>query len=290
MASMAEGATIQDWLRQHQSMARIELEVTLCHVLECSRAHLLCNPEQVLSTKQLDQLHCWTHRLQNDVPLAYLCGEQEFWGLTLRVDERVLVPRPDTETLVEQALKCVELCRSSADPAQNFKVLDLGTGSGAIALALARELPNAEVHASDISSSSLEVARANGDVLGLSVNFHHSDWFGEINDRFDLIASNPPYIAPGDPHLLALTAEPELALVAADSGLAALRAISESAAKYLNTGGWLLLEHGFDQGDAVRNLLQTNGFSSIASTKDLGGNERVTCGQKSPEAAEAAHE
>ena len=294
MAKAAQADTLGDWLGSHPTLNRFDLEIALCQVLDCSRAFLLSHPERQLTANELEQLHRWSHQLYNHVPLAYLCGEQEFWGLALKVDERVLVPRPDTETLVEQALVRLEQMAPQASLARlasrrALSVLDLGTGSGAIALAIASERPDADVHACDLSPDSLAVAEANSRKLKLAVTFHHSDWFNNIQQRYDLIVANPPYIDPLDPHLATLGAEPRMALVSRDRGLWDLGHIAAQGESYLHPGGYLLLEHGFDQGPAVRDLLVNNGFEGVSSCRDLGGNERVTWGQKK-DRAESNHE
>jgi release factor glutamine methyltransferase len=290
MADPSQDATIASWVRQHGTLARFDLEIALCHILDCSRAHLLTHPDRALNQPELAQLERWSDQLYKHVPIAYLCGNQEFWGLSLTVDHRVLVPRPDTETLVEQTLACMAQQDPSPSTGTALRLLDLGTGSGAIALALASERPDADVHACDCSLDSLAVARENSRSLRLPVTLHHSDWFDNISQRYDLIVSNPPYIAPSDPHLDLLGAEPAHALVADDNGLADLRTICEQAGRFLQTNGWLLLEHGFDQAEAVRSLLSNNGFIDVQSRRDLGGNERVTWGQKPSDQALSAHE
>jgi release factor glutamine methyltransferase len=290
MVDHSLNATVASWLRHHGALARFDLELALCHILDCSRAYVLTHPDRALTRPELDQLEHWSEQLYKHVPVAYLCGNQEFWGLSLTVDHRVLVPRPDTETLVEQALACVDQRDRSPATGAALTLLDLGTGSGAIALALASERPEAEVHACDRSLDSLAVARENSRSLKLPVTFHHSDWFENISQRYDLIVSNPPYIAPADPHLSLLGAEPAHALVANDNGLADLRTICEGAGAFLQSHGWLLLEHGYNQAAAVRSLLSDNGFIDVQSRRDLGGNERVTWGQKPWDQALSAHE
>ena len=290
MVDHSFNATVASWLRHHGTLARFDLELALCHILDCSRAYVLTHPDRGLTRPELDQLEHWSEQLYKHVPVAYLCGNQEFWGLSLTVDHRVLVPRPDTETLVEQALACMNQRDPSPATGAALTLLDLGTGSGAIALALASERPEAEVHACDRSLDSLTVARENSRSLKLPVTFHHSDWFENISQRYDLIVSNPPYIAPTDPHLSLLGAEPAHALVANDNGLADLRTICDGADAFLQTNGWLLLEHGYDQAAAVRSLLSDNGFIDVQSRRDLGGNERVTWGQKPSDQALSAHE
>ena len=278
MADQQPPLTIASWLRQQGSLARLELEVALCHALDCSRAHLLSHPEQQLTCAELKQLSHWTHQLRNHVPLAYLTGEQEFWGLSLSIDARVLVPRPDTEILVECALECLPDAPASTQ-ARALQALDLGTGSGAIALAIAQERRDVDVHACDISAECLAVAEANSRALGLPISLLLSDWFERIDQRFHVIVANPPYIDSADPHLSQLQAEPRAALVAPNHGLADLQAIIERAPAHLHRDGWLLLEHGYDQGMATRELLTNRGFEQVGTRRDLGGNERVSWGQ-----------
>ena len=278
MAEQQPPLTIASWLRQQGSLARLELEVALCHALDCSRAHLLSHPEQQLTCAELKQLSHWTHQLRNHMPLAYLTGEQEFWGLSLSIDARVLVPRPDTEILVECALECLPDAPASTQ-ARALQALDLGTGSGAIALAIAQERRDVDIHACDISAECLAVAEANSRALGLPISLRLSDWFERIDQRFHVIVANPPYIDSADPHLSQLQAEPRAALVAPNHGLADLQAIIERAPAHLHRDGWLLLEHGYDQGMATRELLTNRGFEQVGTRRDLGGNERVSWGQ-----------
>ena len=278
MAEQQPPFTIASWLRQQGSLARLELEVALCHALDCSRAHLLSHPEQQLTCAELKQLSHWTHQLRNHTPLAYLTGEQEFWGLSLSIDARVLVPRPDTEILVECALECLPDAPASTQ-ARALQALDLGTGSGAIALAIAQERRDVDIHACDISAECLAVAEANSRALGLPISLRLSDWFERIDQRFHVIVANPPYIDSADPHLSQLQAEPRAALVAPNHGLADLQAIIERAPAHLHRDGWLLLEHGYDQGMATRELLTNRGFEQVGTRRDLGGNERVSWGQ-----------
>ena len=278
MAEQQPPFTIASWLRQQGSSARLELEVALCHALDCSRAHLLSHPEQQLTCAELKQLSHWTHQLRNHIPLAYLTGEQEFWGLSLSIDARVLVPRPDTEILVECALECLPDAPASTQ-ARALQALDLGTGSGAIALAIAQERCDVDIHACDISAECLAVAEVNSRALGLPISLRLSDWFERIDQRFHVIVANPPYIDSADPHLSQLQAEPRAALVAPNHGLADLQAIIERAPAHLHRDGWLLLEHGYDQGMATRELLTNRGFEQVGTRRDLGGNERVSWGQ-----------
>ncbi|MEO7885118.1 MAG: peptide chain release factor N(5)-glutamine methyltransferase, partial [Polaromonas sp.] len=211
-------------------------------------------------------------------PLAYIVGSKEFFGLTFRVDARVLVPRPDTETLVNWTL---ELLQAPGMPAQP-DILDLGTGSGAIALAIAHSLRETghqgHVTAVDVSADSLDVARSNATRLTLDVNFIESHWLEKVSGYFHVIASNPPYIASADPHLEALAHEPLGALASGPDGLDDIRQIARQAPGSLHPGGWLLLEHGYDQAEAVRKLLLREGFLQVQSRRDLAGIERCSGG------------
>lgn len=290
MADSSTGLTIGRWIAHHSSLARMDLEIALAHVLNCSRAFLLSHPEQEISDSNLQRLEDWASQLAKHVPTAYLCGTQEFWGLSLAVDSRVLVPRPDTETLVEQALICLASREAEPTHQPGLQILDLGTGSGAIALAIASERPDIQVHASDYSQDSLAVALGNSKALDLPIVFHHSNWFQNLNETYDVIAANPPYVDAKDPHMALLGAEPSHALIADNNGLADLDHISANAAAYLREQGWLLLEHGYDQGAAVRALMLDNGFIDVETRRDLGGNERVTWGQKAPVQANSFYE
>jgi release factor glutamine methyltransferase len=212
-------------------------------------------------------------RILQGEPLAYLLGAKEFFGLPLSVDDRVLVPRADTETLVQWALDLLP------EATAGQRVLDLGTGSGAIALSLARHRPQARVSAVDASVDALVVARTNATRLGLQVQFIQSSWLDAVREPFDLMVSNPPYIAQDDPHLAALAHEPRAALVAGADGLQDLRQIISQSPAHLTPGGWLLLEHGYNQADAVRALLVQQGFDQVQSRHDLAGIERCSGGQ-----------
>ncbi len=255
------------WARQ-QGMDRLETQTLLAHALGQTRTWLLTHDDTPLPEGCLALLQ---RRLDGE-PVAYLTGTQEFHGLSLRVTPDTLVPRPDTETLVDWALDLLP-------PGMSAQVLDLGTGSGAIALALAHRRPAAEVHAVDASAGALATAQANGARLGLSVSWHLGSWFAPLAGLdFDLIASNPPYIRDDDPHLPALRHEPRTALAAGPDGLADLRAIVGGAPAHLRRGGWLLLEHGWDQADAVAALLKAAGFQDLQHRCDLAGHRRCTGG------------
>jgi release factor glutamine methyltransferase len=251
---------------------RLDAQLLLLHALERGpgdRAWLLAHDTDALAPEQHGRFSALAARRAAGEPLAYLVGRREFYGLDLRVDARVLVPRPDTETLVDWAL---EVLQGKPSPA----VVDLGTGSGAIALALAKARPDARVEAVDASAPALEVARANAGALGLAVAFRQASWLDGASGLYDLIVSNPPYVAENDPHLAALGHEPAAALVAGPDGLDDIRAIVAQAPARLRPGGWLLLEHGWDQAAAVRELLRGAGFAMPQSRRDLAGIERCT--------------
>ena len=262
--------TSDQWIKLQGDLPRLDCELTLCHILEVNRASILARPERSLSANQLVEINRWADALRNDVPFAYLAGEQEFWGLNLAVSPHVLVPRPETELLVESALALLQ---------NGASLLDLGTGSGAIALAIASERDDAKVTATDISTDALLVAKQNAETLGIKVTFQESRWLESLTGRWQIIVSNPPYIDPADPHLENLHAEPQHALIADEKGFADLRQIITEAPNYLANGGWLLLEHGFDQAQQVRLLLEQSGFQAVTSHRDLANIERVSLGQ-----------
>ena len=253
---------------------RLDAQLLLGHVLGCSRSWLLAHDDAPLETAQADALQVACARRAAGEPLAYLVGAKEFHGLSLQVDARVLVPRPDTELLVDWAL---ELLAGELGAVAAPRVVDLGTGSGAIALAVKHRHPAAAVVATDVSTGALEVARANAARLGLELTWQTGSWWGAVDGaRFDLALSNPPYIAGADEHLAALRHEPTLALTPGGDGLGALRAIVRQAPEHLEAGGRLLLEHGFDQADTVQLLLREHGFVAIETRRDAGGQPRVT--------------
>ena len=268
-------------LRQLQTggLPRLEAQMLLLHALgqpPQARAWLLAHDDAALPADAATRLHALATRRLAGEPMAYLTGEKHFHGLRLQVDARVLDPRDDTETLVDWALALLP-----ADAPR--RVLDLGTGSGAIALAIAHARPQARVTAVDASADALAVARANAGRLGLAVTLHHGDWLAPVaGEAFDLIVSNPPYIAEGDAHLPALAHEPRSALVSGADGLDDLRRIVATAPAHLAPGGWLLLEHGWDQAAAVRALLTDAGFTQVQSRRDLAGIERCSGGCHCP--------
>ena len=261
---------------QAQGLDRLDAQLLLLHVLQQAphhRAWLLTHDTDLLNPAAQPQLDALVARRLQGEPLAYLTGHKEFYGLDLQVDARVLVPRPDTETLVDWALDVLQ-------PGQS--VLDLGTGSGAIALALKATQPSLQVSAMDYSHDALAVACANAERLQLAVAFQQGSWLDGVQGQFHAIVSNPPYIAAQDEHLDALTHEPLQALASGVDGLDDLRQIIQQAPAHLQPGGWLLLEHGYDQADAVRALLKAGGFGDVQSRQDLSGIERCSGGRLNP--------
>ncbi len=249
---------------------RLDAQLLVGHLLNRQRTWLLAHDDQALTEAQTTQLRQQLQQRAAGWPLAYLLGEREFCGLALQVTPDVLVPRPETELLVEWALE-----RLAAAPQDSL--VDLGTGSGAIALAVQHRRPATAVTASDASAAALRVAEANGRRHGLSVEWLHGDWWAPLHGRrYGLAVSNPPYVAGDDPHLAALTHEPRSALTPEGDGLAALRRIVEGAPEHLLPGAWLLLEHGHDQADAVRTLLAARGFARAQTRPDLAGLPRCT--------------
>ena len=253
-----------------------ESRALLARQLNVAREHLIAHPDQAVSASDAAAFKQLALRRCADEPLAYLLTEKEFYGRLFAVSPAVLIPRPETELLVDLALARLAACaRSGGRP----RVLDLGTGSGCVAISLAIENPRAEIIATDTSTAALALARANAARLGArNVEFAAGDWYAALpaDARFDLIVSNPPYVAEGDPHLPDLRFEPALALIAEAGGLAALRKIIEGAPSHLSPGGWLLLEHGGEQGAAVRALLEERRWISVQTHSDAAGLERVT--------------
>jgi release factor glutamine methyltransferase len=297
--------TVQEALlrAQKHGIAKVDARILLLHTLgkpTTDMAWLVSNDNNPVNAVQADAFGGLCARRRAGEPVAYIVGYKEFYGLRLNVDKRVLDPRDDTETLVDWALELLPPTAHfnpspiSAEPisacvganpvrADVATVLDLGTGSGAIALAIQSKRPKAQVHATDASADALVVARANAALHKLPVQFHQGSWLAAVQgQQFDLIVSNPPYIAAADPHLAALTHEPLQALASGADGLEDLRKIIAQAPKHLHAGGWLLLEHGYDQAATVRDLLEKQGFSSVESRKDLAGVERCSGGQWAP--------
>jgi release factor glutamine methyltransferase len=259
-----------------RELARAEAELLLSHVLGKGRAWLFAHGDAALDPEHGTRYAALIERRARGEPIAYLTGRREFWKLSLAVTPDVLIPRHETELLVEAALARIA-------PDAKARLVDLGTGSGALALALAHERPHCEVHGCDISAAALEVARINAQALGLErVRWHRGVWWAPLGGmRFALVVSNPPYLASADPHFAEgdLRFEPRDALAAGRDGLNAIRAILAGAPAHLDPGGWLLIEHGSEQGDAVRELFRAAGFGSIETLRDLEARQRVTLGR-----------
>lgn len=258
-------------------LARLDAQVLMARILGRDRAWLIAHGEHVLTPDQLTSFHEAVGRRAAGEPLAYLTGEREFRGLALQVDARVLVPRPETEGLVDWALERLGTIASGERPT----VVDLGTGSGAIALAIAGACPAADVVATDASPDALDVAAANALKLGRSLRLCRGSWWAAVDtaERFHVAVSNPPYVAADDAHLAALRHEPRMALTPGGDGLSALFEIIDRAGTHLHVGGWLLLEHGHDQGPSVRQRLSARGFIDVETRRDLAGLERCTGGR-----------
>ena len=270
-------STLESALGLDSGTARIEVQCLLQRVLNVERAYFFAHPERALSTAEETAYQALLQRRLNGEPIAYILGEREFFGLSLNVTPATLIPRPDTELLVELALERISRPKG--------RVLDMGTGSGAIALAIAHQRPGAEVWACDASTAALAVAQHNALRLGIAnVHFIESNWFSALGEqRFDLIVSNPPYIETGDQHLSQgdVRFEPLTALASGADGLDDIRRIVAQATAHLESQGWLLLEHGYNQATQVRELLQQSGFSSVFSARDLSGIERCSGGCRS---------
>ncbi len=258
--------------RVKRRVPRLDARLLMQHLLGITHAQFLADPDRRLSGEELEAFLSLILRRERGEPVAYLVGEKDFYSRSFRVTPDVLIPRPDTELIVTLALKRL---KTLAWP----RVLDLGTGSGAIAVTIACEHPEAAVLAVDVSSEALAVARGNADRLGGRVSFLQSDWFSALGDeQFDLVVANPPYVAARDPHLLqdGLPFEPDLALTDGGDGLSCIRRIVGDAPRHLLPGGWLLIEHGYDQAAAVRALLGDGPYAEIATWQDLSGVDRVS--------------
>jgi len=251
---------------------RLDARLLLQYATGCSHADLLARPEMPVIAPAYAQFAEWVARRAAGEPFAYLVGEAEFRGQVFQVSPAVLIPRPETEVLIDLAL--AKLAGLTAP-----RLVDLGTGSGIVAISLALECPAAQVAALDLSADALAVARNNAGRLGARVDFRQGDWFAPLaGECFDVIVSNPPYVADGDPHLAlnGLPFEPKMALTDGADGLACIRRIITDAPKHLKPGGWLLFEHGYDQGEASRNLLTAAGFKAASTFPDLAGIDRVS--------------
>ncbi len=262
--------------RELQSVSptpRLDAEVLVMHVCAFERSHLITHRHIAVTDDQRRQLDALMARRQRGEPIAYLTGTREFWSMELHVSPHTLIPRPETELLVEKALGRIP-------PEADWTIADLGTGCGAIALALAKERPRCRVIATDISPEALEVARLNANKFCLTnVEFREGDWLTALaGDRLDVIVSNPPYIRADDPHLAQgdVRFEPRQALIAGADGMDAIRHLARHAPQSLTPGGWILFEHGSDQADAVGGLLRQHGYRDIVCHRDLGGHDRIT--------------
>lgn len=272
-------ATVAECRQRHRELdspsAALDVDLLLCHVLQQPRYYLYAHDGERLTEEQQQQLDVLLARRQSGEPVAYLIGEAEFWSLKLAVSPATLIPRPDTELLVEWLLETL--------PAEAaLKVLDLGTGTGAIALALASERPAWQLTGVDSQRAAVELAASNAQRLALDVEFLHSDWFAAVSGRrFDVVVSNPPYIAEDDQHLTGpgVKYEPSSALVAGADGLDDIRRIVATAPAFMSPGGVLLLEHGYRQAEAVADILRGGGFVDVETRRDYGANPRATLGR-----------
>lgn len=266
--------SIADWLKAqtNSNLTRLEVELLLAHSLQVERSWLFAHDDEQLSKTQLQQLQKSIEKAQQGEPIAYLTGEKNFWTLKLKVNRHTLIPRPETELIIETAL-ALKI---------NFRnILDLGTGSGAIALSLATEFPQAKIIATDQSLSALKVAQQNAQNNQLNnVSFLRSNWFDKLRkQQFDLIVSNPPYIDPNDQHLSNLRYEPPTALIANNHGYADLATIINQAPNHLNQNGHLILEHGYNQAEKVKQMMHQH-FDSVHTQTDLSGQPRTTWGKR----------
>jgi len=260
----------------HDALAALEADLLLAHVLDVDRAWLFANRESEVSPEARNAFQELLRRRADGEPIAYLTGLREFWSMPLQVTPDVLIPRPETELLVEVVLEFIP-------PEAAWRVADLGTGSGAVALAIARERPLCEVHATEYSVAALEIAERNVQALAPGrVHLHQGSWLEPLDGRFQVLVSNPPYVADGDPHLNAgdCRFEPRAALTPGPDGMAAIRRIADDALTSLEPGGLLAFEHGYDQGSAARAVLRELGYEEIDTRRDLEGRERVTGGRK----------
>lgn len=269
-----DDVVIHDLVRDSR-LPRREAELLLCFVLGRGRAYLAAHRDQAIPRLDADRARQWFSRRRAGEPVAYITARREFYGIPLHVTADVLIPRPETERLVEVSLERIPSSASA-------RALDLGTGSGAIALALAHERAGLHITASDVSEAALAVARENARLQGAEIKFARSDWFADLQPgRFDLIASNPPYVKAGDEHLEIgdVRFEPRIALVGGVSGLDCIKSIAEQARVRLRPGGWLILEHGYDQRDSCVNLLRDLGYADTEDFDDIAGIPRVCAGR-----------
>jgi release factor glutamine methyltransferase len=265
-----------DALTSISDSALLDAEVLLCHVLQKERSYLRAWPDKLLEPEQQEQFWALTEKRRQGMPVAYLIGRREFWSRDFRVSPDVLIPRPDTELLVELGLNLIP-------PDAPFKLIDLGTGSGIIAITLAAERPHAQVIATDLNSAALEIAKQNARHHHITnIHFYQSDWFNNTPDiQFDLVISNPPYIAKDDSHLQEgdVRFEPQTALVAAQQGLRDIETIADGARGRLKPQGHLLIEHGYNQQHQIQTIFKGLGYDKVQTYQDLSGQPRVTYGQ-----------
>ena len=262
--------TIDAWLRQNGARFQHELEILARAYFGISKAEFICKSDQSITPNLKNYLSDALVKLKRGTPLAYLLGYKEFWSLDFQVNRNVLVPRPETELIIE---KSIELANHSGS------VLELGTGSGAIAIALAKERPDLTIMATDISIEALEVARGNALKHECEISLQHADWFESIGGKWNLILSNPPYIAEGDPYLSSLKMEPRVALVSGPTGFEALEVIIENAHNHLQSQGHLVIEHGIGQDQVIKKKLARHNFTKITSHKDLANINRIVTAQ-----------
>lgn len=269
--SWSNYSRLQAWTEAKRKLPALEADLLLSKVLAISRSELYAWPDKPITAAQWQELQTQITKIANGYPLAYLLGEKEFWSLNLKVTPATLIPRPETELLVSIAIEYLNNIKTPY-------IIDLGTGSGAIALALATEFPQAKIIAIDLDEQALEVARQNAAGHNLTnIEFICNDWLSGLSTpAANLIIANPPYIAINDPHLAALQYEPQLALIAGVDGLAAIKIIIQQAKQYLRPGAMLMLEHGYDQAIAVQQLLRQHNYQDINSSADLSGWLRVT--------------
>jgi release factor glutamine methyltransferase len=262
-------------LAESSDSAALDAEILLCLALDKPRSYLRAWPDRALTPDQLAHFQTLIRKRLRGTPVAYLTGRREFWSREFRVTPDVLIPRPETELLIEISLTLIP----KDMPAH---IIDLGTGSGIIAITLAKELPKAEITATDFSLSALSQAKCNArEIEAINIRFIHSDWFAAVPaEKFDLVVSNPPYIADNDSHLARgdLRFEPRSALSAADEGLADIQTIADTARKYIKTGGHLLIEHGYNQEQSVQSIFRELGYDGVRTHKDLSGQPRATYG------------
>ena len=263
-------------LKQSSASFALDCEVLLCHILHVKKAYLYTYPEKTLTEIQLSCFQELVNARQAGKPIAYLTGKQEFWSLDLNVTPATLIPRADTELLVSKTLEKLTNINSA-------QILELGTGSGAISLAIAKSRPDINIIAADVCQAALDVAINNAKELAIiNIKFVLSNWYSKIGDiKFDAIVANPPYIEADDPHLKQgdVRFEPKNALISGNDGLESLTQIISDAKKHLKQGGHILVEHGYNQGPAVKQLLANNGFTELSCWQDLAGNDRVSYGR-----------